>query len=53
MSLAAVDHVRLAAPAGSEDLLRASCASALGGTGIPEPPAPIPKPPGLAARDGC
>ncbi|MEU7015565.1 glyoxalase [Streptomyces sp. NPDC046385] len=36
--LIAVDPVRLAAPAGSEDLLRASCAGDLGLTEIPEPP---------------
>lgn len=42
----AVDHVRLAAPPGSEDALRAYCTDALGMTGIPKPPA-------LAARGGC
>jgi glyoxalase superfamily protein len=44
--LAAVDHVQLAAPAGSEDLLRAYYAGVLGMTEIPKPPL-------LAARGGC
>jgi len=44
--LAAVDHVQLAAPPGSEDTLRAYYADVLGMTEIPKPPA-------LAARGGC
>ncbi|MET9363649.1 VOC family protein [Streptomyces sp. NPDC006632] len=44
--LAAVDHVQLAAPPGSEPLLRAYYEDALGMTEIP-------KPPPLAARGGC
>ncbi|KUN87872.1 glyoxalase [Streptomyces bungoensis] len=44
--LAAVDHVQLAAPPGSEDALRAYYAGVLGMTEIPKPPA-------LAARGGC
>ncbi|MEU9745649.1 VOC family protein [Streptomyces niveus] len=44
--LAAVDHVQLAAPAGSEDALRAYYVDVLGMTEIPKPPA-------LAARGGC
>ncbi|MEU3220485.1 VOC family protein [Streptomyces sp. NPDC006971] len=44
--IAALDHVQLAAPAGSEDTLRAYYADALGMTEIPKPPA-------LAARGGC
>lgn len=44
--LIAVDHVQLAAPPGSEDLLRAFYAGVLGMTEIP-------KPPRLAARGGC
>ncbi|MDX3802084.1 VOC family protein [Streptomyces sp. AK04-3B] len=44
--LTAVDHVQLAAPPGSEDLLRAFYTAALGMTEIPKPPA-------LAARGGC
>ncbi|MEV4877627.1 VOC family protein [Streptomyces cyaneofuscatus] len=44
--LAAVDHVQLAAPPGSEDALRAFYAGALGMTEIPKPPV-------LAARGGC
>ncbi|KPI04217.1 Glyoxalase-like domain containing protein [Actinobacteria bacterium OK074] len=44
--LAAVDHVQLAAPPGSEDLLRPYYVDALG-------MAEIPKPPVLAARGGC
>jgi hypothetical protein len=44
--LAAVDHVQLAAPPGSEDLLRAYYIDVLGMTEIPKPPV-------LAARGGC
>ncbi|MET9380038.1 VOC family protein [Streptomyces sp. NPDC002928] len=44
--LTAVDHVQLAAPPGSEELLRAFYLDALGMTEIPKPPA-------LAARGGC
>lgn len=44
--IAAVDHVQLAAPPGSEDLLRAFYTGALGMTEIPKPPV-------LAARGGC
>ena len=44
--LTAVDHVQLAAPPGSEDLLRAFYTGVLGMTETP-------KPPGLAARGGC
>ncbi|MCW7943364.1 glyoxalase [Streptomyces hygroscopicus] len=44
--LTAVDHVQLAAPPGSEDLLRAYYTDALGMTEIPKPPV-------LAARGGC
>ncbi|MEV0777731.1 VOC family protein [Streptomyces sp. NPDC050433] len=44
--IAAVDHVQLAAPAGSEDALRTYYADILGMTEIPKPPA-------LAARGGC
>ncbi|MGW3142631.1 VOC family protein [Streptomyces sp. NPDC001139] len=44
--LIAVDHVQLAAPAGSEDLLRAYYTDVLGMTEIPKPPV-------LAARGGC
>jgi catechol 2,3-dioxygenase-like lactoylglutathione lyase family enzyme len=44
--LAALDHVQLAAPAGSEDALRAFYTGALGMTEIPKPPV-------LAARGGC
>ncbi|MFJ8902699.1 glyoxalase [Streptomyces sp. NPDC102370] len=44
--LTALDHVQLAAPPGSEDLLRAFYAGALGLTEVPKPPA-------LAARGGC
>jgi hypothetical protein len=44
--LAAVDHVQLAAPPGSEDLLRAYYVGVLGMTELPKPPA-------LAARGGC
>ncbi|MET8133969.1 MULTISPECIES: VOC family protein [unclassified Streptomyces] len=44
--LAALDHVQLAAPPGSEDRLRAYYVDALGMTEIPKPPV-------LAARGGC
>jgi len=44
--LSAIDHVQLAAPPGSEDLLRTYYADVLGMTEIPKPPA-------LAARGGC
>jgi len=44
--LSAIDHVQLAAPPGSEDLLRTYYAGALGMTEIPKPPV-------LAARGGC
>lgn len=44
--LAALDHVQLAAPPGSEDRLRAYYLDALGMTEIP-------KPPGLMRRGGC
>ncbi|MDR3079371.1 MAG: glyoxalase [Streptomyces sp.] len=44
--LSAVDHVQLAAPPGSEDLLRTYYADVLGMTEIPKPPV-------LAARGGC
>ncbi|MET7473442.1 VOC family protein [Streptomyces sp. NPDC005648] len=44
--LVAVDHVQLAAPAGSEELLRAYYVDVLGMTEIPKPPA-------LAVRGGC
>ncbi|GAA2797283.1 VOC family protein [Streptomyces showdoensis] len=44
--LVAVDHVQLAAPVGSEDLLRAFYGDVLGMTEIPKPPV-------LAARGGC
>lgn len=44
--LVAVDHVQLAAPPGSEDLLRAFYVDVLGMTEIPKPPL-------LAARGGC
>ncbi|WP_458244238.1 VOC family protein [Streptomyces sp. MAI_2237] len=44
--LTAVDHVQLAAPAGSEDLLRAYYTDVLGMTEVPKPPV-------LAARGGC
>ncbi|MEU5463973.1 VOC family protein [Streptomyces althioticus] len=44
--LTALDHVQLAAPPGSEDLLRAFYSGALGLTEVPKPPA-------LAARGGC
>ncbi|MFF1397268.1 VOC family protein [Streptomyces sp. NPDC058287] len=44
--LRALDHVQLAAPAGSEDALRRFYGDALGMTETPKPPA-------LAARGGC
>ncbi|MFF2186451.1 VOC family protein [Streptomyces sp. NPDC058155] len=44
--IADVDHVQLAAPAGSEDALRTYYADVLGMTEIPKPPA-------LAVRGGC
>lgn len=44
--LAAVDHVQLAAPRGTEDLLRAFYVDVLGMTEEPKPPV-------LAARGGC
>jgi hypothetical protein len=44
--LAGVDHVQLAAPPGSEDLLRGYYVDVLGMTEIPKPPV-------LAARGGC
>ncbi|MGX1671580.1 VOC family protein [Streptomyces sp. NPDC055400] len=44
--LRALDHVQLAAPAGSEDALRRFYGDALGMTRMPKPPA-------LAARGGC
>lgn len=44
--IAAVDHVQLAAPPGSEDALRAYYTGILGMTELPKPPA-------LAARGGC
>ncbi|MFG2307750.1 VOC family protein [Streptomyces sp. NPDC048566] len=44
--ITALDHVQLAAPPGTEDLLRAFYTGALGMTEIPKPPA-------LAARGGC
>ncbi|MFE9494508.1 VOC family protein [Streptomyces collinus] len=44
--LAALDHVQLAAPPGTENALRAFYTGALGMTEIPKPPA-------LAARGGC
>jgi catechol 2,3-dioxygenase-like lactoylglutathione lyase family enzyme len=44
--LVAVDHVQLAAPAGSEDALRAYYVGVLGMTELPKPPV-------LAARGGC
>jgi catechol 2,3-dioxygenase-like lactoylglutathione lyase family enzyme len=44
--LTALDHVQLAAPAGSEDALRRFYGDALGMTQTPKPPA-------LAARGGC
>ncbi|MFJ7078388.1 glyoxalase [Streptomyces sp. NPDC098781] len=44
--ITAVDHVQLAAPPGSQDLLRTYYVDVLGMTEIPKPPA-------LAARGGC
>lgn len=44
--LVAVDHVQLAAPAGSEPVLRTYYVGVLGMTETPKPPA-------LAARGGC
>ncbi|MFF0017142.1 VOC family protein [Streptomyces sp. NPDC005374] len=44
--LTAVDHVQLAAPPGSEDLLRAYYVGVLGMTEVSKPPV-------LAARGGC
>ncbi|QIY96410.1 glyoxalase [Streptomyces sp. S1D4-11] len=44
--LAAIDHVQLAAPPGSEDFLRVYYVEVLGMTEIPKPPV-------LAARGGC
>ncbi|MFD7701493.1 glyoxalase [Streptomyces caelestis] len=44
--LTAVDHVRLAAPPGSEERLRAHYVDVLGMTETPKPPA-------LAVRGGC
>ena len=44
--LAAIDHVQLAAPPGSEDLLRGYYVGVLGMTEIRKPPV-------LAARGGC
>jgi hypothetical protein len=44
--IAAVDHVQLAAPLGSEALLRAYYVGVLGMTETPKPPV-------LAARGGC
>ncbi|WP_432096621.1 VOC family protein [Streptomyces sp. bgisy100] len=44
--ISAVDHVQLAAPPGSEDLLRAFYSGVLGMTEVPKPPV-------LAARGGC
>jgi hypothetical protein len=44
--IAAIDHVQLAAPAGTEDALRAYYVGILGMTEIPKPPV-------LAARGGC
>jgi catechol 2,3-dioxygenase-like lactoylglutathione lyase family enzyme len=44
--ITALDHVQLAAPAGSEDRLRAYYVDVLGMTEIPKPPV-------LAARGGC
>ncbi|MEU8959705.1 VOC family protein [Streptomyces sp. NPDC048518] len=46
MTLTAVDHVQLAAPPGSEELLRAYYVDVLGMTEVPKPPV-------LAARGGC
>ncbi|MER6468986.1 VOC family protein [Streptomyces collinus] len=44
--LAALDHVQLAVPPGTEDALRAFYTGALGMTEVPKPPV-------LAARGGC
>jgi hypothetical protein len=44
--IAALDHVQLAAPPGSEELLRAYYIKTLGMTEIPKPPT-------LAGRGGC
>ncbi|MEU0475285.1 VOC family protein [Streptomyces olivaceus] len=44
--IAGLDHVQLAAPPGTEDVLRAFYGGTLGMTETPEPPA-------LAARGGC
>lgn len=44
--ISAVDHVQLAAPPGSEDVLRTYYAGVLGLTELPKPPV-------LAARGGC
>ncbi|MER7726486.1 VOC family protein [Streptomyces sp. NPDC096323] len=44
--IAALDHVQLAAPAGSEEALRSYYVDVLGMTEIPKPPV-------LAARGGC
>ncbi|KQX83075.1 VOC family protein [Streptomyces sp. Root1310] len=44
--LAAVDHVQLAAPPGSEDSLRRFYTGTLGMTEVPKPPV-------LAAKGGC
>ncbi|GAA0354176.1 VOC family protein [Streptomyces blastmyceticus] len=44
--LTALDHIQLAAPAGSEDLLRAFYIDALGMKEVPKPPV-------LATRGGC
>ncbi|MGW1764719.1 VOC family protein [Streptomyces sp. NPDC002073] len=44
--LVSVDHVQLAAPPGSEDLLRVYYRDVLGMTEVPKPPV-------LAARGGC
>ena len=44
--IVSVDHVQLAAPPGSEDLLRSFYTGVLGMTEIPKPPV-------LAARGGC
>ncbi|WP_327670661.1 MULTISPECIES: glyoxalase [unclassified Streptomyces] len=46
MTLVGVDHVQLAAPPGSEEVLRSFYVDDLGMTELPKPPA-------LAARGGC
>lgn len=46
MPLTSIDHVQLAAPPGSEPLLRAYYVDVLGMTEVPKPPV-------LAARGGC